>query len=160
MIMARSIYLSTFNMNGATLTVDDARKWLLHCENGDVDESLSSLSIHDADIIILSLQECPTYPQRTNQEHRNGDNEVNTVKNELTFPTCVSVLGPPVIDDNRVKDEIRSVIQKILSDEQHLIADVAMGEPPSSSIGDVIHNEKYYGFIRLLIFAKNGASTN
>ena len=120
-----SIYLGTFNMNGATLTLEDAKLWLLRenkrsCTNDKV------VSIHDADLVILSLQECPTYPDMNNGTSIGGSG--------LCHPNpIVSVLGPPKIDENKERDELKSTIQSVLSNDHILMADIAMGEPPTSS---------------------------
>jgi len=185
-----SIFLSSFNMNGKKLSDDDAKRWLLfgdcnkdcdcncdcNCDCSDNNTSTHSPSIHDADLIILSLQECPTYPTTNKNDsslHRNGGDTV--VRNIRILP-LVSVFGPPINDDTKEYDRLSSTIQKILSDDHNLIVDIAMGEPnvavvvereelslnccslesddhTSSSSEKIV--ERWYGFIRLMIYAKS-----
>ena len=100
------------------------------------------------------LQECPTYPDISLSSE--------------SFP-YVAVLGPPLIDEKKDHDELPSIIRTILSDDHILVADIAMGEPATCTVAKVTNatsdsldkkknqqSEKYYGFIRLIIYAKNG----
>jgi hypothetical protein len=52
-----SIYMSSFNMNSTTLTTEDAEKWLIDDNSSSQMDTTKSVSAHDADIAILSLQE-------------------------------------------------------------------------------------------------------
>lgn len=168
-----SMYLSTFNMNGANLTIEDAKLWLLkeNSKNCGNDEGLLA---HDADLVILSLQECPTYPDVNNNisigKKSSDDSNCSANSFRHTSSVCISVLGPPKIDENKECDELQSTIQEVLSKDHVLMADIAMGEPPTSSKSNSLgqnkdacgnnNTEKWFGFIRLMIYAKSALATH
>lgn len=109
----------------------------------------SSSSAYDSDFVIISLQECPTAPSSA----------FNTgVKNKKYGFPLIRVLSSSCTSDAPVNkemiDSVQRNIQSALSEEHHLLADIAMGEPPSSAIAGTIEQPRWYGYIRLLIFAK------
>ena len=134
-----SIYLSTFNLNGANLTRADAEQWLFKT-------TATSASARDASFVVLSLQECPTYPDPLK------DHECN----DIVMSPLIEVLGPPLCNDKKRCDNLRDTIQSMLTNEHVLLADVAMGEEPATSSDNNEHGDTWYGFIRLIVFAKRG----
>ena len=155
-------------MNGKNISDHDAKKWLLNNDGSvcNYNDTATSSSINNADLIILSLQECPSFPNTANNSYQKGGIQRETIP-------CVSVLGPPITDDANEDDKLPSTIQKILSDDFSLIVDIAMGEGAgtvlvnrenclngpsleSSERGNGQIVERWFGFIRLMIYAKSG----
>lgn len=134
-----SIYLSTFNLNCANLTRADAEQWLSKTT------ATSASSARDAFFVVLSLQECPTYPDPLK------DHECNNIG----MSPFIEVLGPPLCDNKKRYDGLRDTIQTMLTNEHVLLADVAMGEPATSSDNSE-QGDTWYGFIRLIVYAKRG----
>lgn len=183
-----SIFMSTFNMNGKNLSQDDVEKWLLAeaAQEGERTNNETSITkSNNADLIILSLQECPTYPLPSSSKATTPPLSCHTIPH-------ISSMGPPDSDMTRQDDTLPSMIQQVLNHKQWnkskshhhvLIADMAMGEAPAtgeeetkslpttipankkrkiSNTNDVNSSEetrkvdKWYGFIRLFVFAKQG----
>lgn len=171
-------------MNGKSLSDNDAKMWLLgRGDDDDKDNNGSSIhsNVNDADLVILSLQECPTYPGASVTSRKA---EESLKADETQIVPCISVLGPPPEaeeEENDNDDRLPSTIQKILSDDHVRIADIAMGEKPGKIVvnkKDLLRNsaassnsgslensdakageeivEKWYGFIRLMVYAKSG----
>lgn len=124
-----SLFIASFNMNGKGLSKNDALTWL-HQINPSKCNSLS-------DLVIISLQECPSAP---NSLHGETGENIPFIK---TFSSCHSTM---------VDDEIHETIKSSLSTQYLVLADIAMGEPPSP--GETEESSRFYGYIRLIIFAK------
>jgi len=168
-----SIYLSTFNMNGKSITRYDAKQWLTNSNNNENNHAANDATASQTDLVLLSLQECPTYPSPPSTS-RNGNINLDYDDDISNLNPCVCILGPPMEDNNKENDDLPSIISSVLSPNHVLIADIAMGEPPSSGGGTSTYStesgapskesnndinnhtsiEKYYGFIRLLVYAK------
>jgi hypothetical protein len=111
-------------------------------------------SAYESDFVILSLQECPTAPPCTALCAFNRTNN----RNELPLIRVLSSSSCRCCRHDRTfaaktennNDSVQRNIQAALSKEHRLVADIAMGEPPST---DTI-KPKWYGYIRLVIFAK------
>ena len=102
-----SIYLSTFNMNGKDMNKSEVQNWLLRSRcskknkhykqskrnnlncSKDCSEDCSTIDVHNADLIILSLQECPTYPAVDLQKEDGS---------KIPSSSCILTMGPPEID--------------------------------------------------------------
>ncbi len=171
-----SIYLSTFNMNGKDLSLSDVQKWLLDSppSSSALGSHKTTPSIHGADLVILSLQECPTCPFSNSERNE---------EEQMQIP-CILAMGPTEDDATRMNDTLPSLIQQALSihettknspSDHVLLADLAMGEEPTTTTttpscspfkkDNIIFSDdkaskkemkldKWYGFLRLIIFAK------
>eukprot|EP00554_Chaetoceros_debilis_P011472 CAMPEP_0194106284 /NCGR_PEP_ID=MMETSP0150-20130528/6344_1 /TAXON_ID=122233 /ORGANISM="Chaetoceros debilis, Strain MM31A-1" /LENGTH=484 /DNA_ID=CAMNT_0038794391 /DNA_START=53 /DNA_END=1504 /DNA_ORIENTATION=- len=187
---APSIFIGTYNMNGCPLSVSDAQKWLgcnrhsrVHNNhrNGNAsggEHGAIVTSAHDADLVIISLQECPTHP------HPHMENEMShstspssrtvgfpciqtlecgratelshEVGNHSDMSTARRIRGDhnERISSSIAVDSVRDSIASVLSSVHALIADIAMGENAGSVHHDDGSTTKWYGYIRLIVFAK------
>ena len=138
-----SLFVGSFNMNGNNISKIDAEKWLNKSASSknkiDGDRKTSTLKNHtnaiDSDLVILSLQECPTAPC---QDYYSSTDR---------YQPIVQIMTSSISSTKQTKDQISSVIQSVLSKNHTLVADLAMGETPCQT-------SKWYGYIRLLVFAK------
>jgi len=129
-----SIFAGSFNMNGCNISSLDASKWLQQ-------RSEKLPSAIDSDLVILSLQECPSAAPSTDHDTTRTD--------------CIPIIRVLTsLSSIRVEDKVQTTIHNALSPQHTLIADIAMGEPTSST-SDSEENPKWFGFVRLLIFAKH-----
>lgn len=135
--MKPSISIGSFNMNGKDLDKIDALKWLQH-SNGS------------SDLVIISLQECPTAPNvpcsepLSDSDHDKG--------NKIPVP-CIKVFSSS--SESSPDDRIQETIKSSLSPQHILLADIAMGEIPTLSPEGKAKSSTFYGYIRLIIFAKD-----
>ena len=132
------IFAGSFNMNGVDISTSDASKWLQR-------KSKTHASAYDSDLVIISLQECPS---AQSIEHNTSvlDNHNAPIIQVMTSPSC-----------RRDDDQVQMTIQTALSSQHILLADIAMGENVSPSDSDAA-KPKWYGFIRLLVYAKQQGS--
>ena len=131
-----SIFAGSFNMNGVQISSLDASKWL------QKERSKKLPSAIESDLVILSLQECPSAPSTDHDTTRIDGIPIIRVLASLSTSSSI-----------RVEDKVQTTIQKALASQHTLIADIAMGEPTSST-SDSEEDLKWYGFVRLLIFVK------
>lgn len=125
-------------MNGTPLSLPHARKWLqVDINNNDS----NGVSARNADLVILSLQECPTSPKPPASKSTHD-----------FFVSCIMTYD----NAHCGNDELIDVLNETLSVEHTLVADLAMGEPPSSTSSKVSAQDRWYGFIRLIVYAKGG----
>jgi len=177
-----NIFVGSFNLNGSSISALDSMRWLRtkrcsrptkHCcetKSKDVNEGVicvneycnrygsasntyasTSSSAYESGLVILSLQECPT-PPSCNALHYFDDlnhrNELPLIRVFSPFACCLYDRTSTVENE---KDTIRKNIHAGLSEEHHLVTDIAMGEAPSEETA----KPRWYGYIRLLIFAKD-----
>eukprot|EP00562_Extubocellulus_spinifer_P016161 CAMPEP_0178567160 /NCGR_PEP_ID=MMETSP0697-20121206/15169_1 /TAXON_ID=265572 /ORGANISM="Extubocellulus spinifer, Strain CCMP396" /LENGTH=570 /DNA_ID=CAMNT_0020201059 /DNA_START=261 /DNA_END=1973 /DNA_ORIENTATION=- len=129
----------------------------------------------DADLVIISLQECPTKPSSS------GTCTATTSRVGVLEPLVLSmgISGGTVVNtkvdhggneniDTSFDDDSAFVeaIQAALSADHGLVADISMGVEPgtatpfsssSSSTGATKAPVKWYGYIRLLVYARDDA---
>lgn len=168
-----NFFVGSFNLNGSQLSPLDALQWLrtkrsIPSHNGygckankGHEESVvkgHAQSAYDSDLVILSLQECPTHPHLLpSSNNDNNDSSIDgshIIKNQnelLLLPVIqIHTSGIHAADIMTNEDSIQMNIQSALSKDHYLVADIAMGEPPSAAT----QIPRWYGFIRLLVFAK------
>ena len=140
-------------MNGENLTHDDALKWLqgqgTSCRNIempfkrrnlDIQTKDNSTTAFHSDLVIISLQECPTPPTENNRNF--GDEATRGIPCIKTFTSS----------NSSADDKVQETLSSFLSSDHYLLADIAMGEPASpKGYGKAI---KWYGYIRLILFAR------
>lgn len=130
-----SIFVGTFNINGATLFASDAQTWL------DNDPNYKA---QHADLVILSFQECPTC-------RINGDIGLSSTKHDFDSQEFYHSHSSKTY--NEIESTFLDSIQKCISEEHTLLVDLAIGEVPSSKRNE--HKKvQWYGFIRLLVFCR------
>ncbi len=146
--MKPSMFIGSFNMNGKVLAQNEAMKWIQH-------QKIST------DMVIVSLQECPTHPDhvaRAGGDSQSTDGDCDDWNSQMTVDLVVGKQIPytqtfsSTTSCGSTKDEIQQTIKSSLSPEHILLADIAMGEDPSPK--GVAKSCTFYGYIRLLIFAK------
>ena len=133
-----SAFIGSFNMNGVGISTSDASKWLHR-------KSETHASAYDSDLVIISLQECPSAPSIAQSTVFGTRNTTSPVIQVMTSSSL-----------RRDEDQVQRTIQAALSSQHILLADIAMGEPVSPS--DSKEEPRWYGFIRLLIYAKQKGS--
>ena len=133
---SNTVFLGSFNMNGSPLSLSHARTWL---QVGIETEQSNHVSARNADLVILSLQECPTSPTPSTSPSD-------------CFDPCIMTYNDAHYGN---VDEVANVLNETLSVEHKLVADLAMGEPPSPP-GKGPKHDMWYGFIRLIVYAKGG----
>jgi len=114
-----SLFVGTFNLNGTIPSRHDASRWL------------RSHGAEGADVVFLSLQECPIAGVVRNEDRSDGSDNDSALLSAL--------LGA-------------------LSPLHELAADVSMGEPPTGSKFPSSNGAwtEWYGFVRILLFARGG----
>ncbi len=131
-------------MNGHNMSRDDATKWFLGQNHDDL-SGISSISAHEADLVAISLQECPTLPS------------IHINSNSMDHFNIPYISGSSYEEEPHshfAVDQVRNTLASALSPDHSLLADLAMGQAPSSvshSDGEVT---KWYGYIRLIVWTK------
>ena len=140
-----SVFLGTFNMNGSPLSESNARKWL-QVDRKNQDTSKNTCA-RNADLVLLSFQECPTCCTISSIP--------STFNKDTTFVPCVMTMDGNSVQPEGMVDDLPKVLSKTLSVEHTLVADLSMGEPPYTP-KDRSAQDKWFGFIRLIVYAKGG----
>ena len=100
-----SIFAGSFNMNGVQISSLDASKWL------QKERSKKLPSAIESDLVILSLQECPSAPSTDHDTTRIDGIPIIRVLASLSTSSSI-----------RVEDKVQTTIQKALSSQMGLAA--------------------------------------
>ena len=133
-------------MNGSPLTPEDAMLWIRR-------DGLQS-----ADVVFLSLQECPSAAASPMSAEVKGAAAMRTLCGGTWSAEPRFVNDIPSMFDYDGDTTIRS-IYRALSPDYELVADWSMGEDPKGRAEQTLCPGVYvqwYGHIRILLFAKNG----
>lgn len=192
-----STFVTTFNLNGALPSSADVQNWLGRSNETSVsrttdagdDHDTSSASVDDAgtatanaadaDLVIISLQECPTKPPSSGTcttPSRMDAIEPLVLSMGISGGTVVNTKvdhGGNENVDTMYDDDSAFVeaIQSALSADHGLVADISMGVDPgtatpfststsascSDDSGVTKAPVKWYGYIRLLVYARDAA---